>query len=123
VRASLIIVIGIKLLKEYDVIVTDNWVKAIISFGHISCSQISLSVFLTICCSMTSDLYIYILILMTSVDCIMQFVFRYITSHSIVSFTEVKQVDLGCYITWMGDRQERRSAVNLCPFVGVDLNL
>jgi len=25
--------------------------------------------------------------------------------------------------TWMGDRQGRPSAVNLCPFVGVDLNL
>jgi len=25
--------------------------------------------------------------------------------------------------TWMGDHQGRLSAVNLCPFVGVDLNL
>jgi len=25
--------------------------------------------------------------------------------------------------TWMGDRQGRLSAVNLCPFVTVDLNL
>jgi len=25
--------------------------------------------------------------------------------------------------TWMGDRQGRPSAINLCPFVGVDLNL
>jgi len=27
------------------------------------------------------------------------------------------------YNTCMGDRQGRLSAVNLCPFVGVDLNL
>jgi len=25
--------------------------------------------------------------------------------------------------TWMGDHQGRLSVVNLCPFVGVDLNL
>jgi len=25
--------------------------------------------------------------------------------------------------TWMGERQGRLSAVNLCPFVGVDLNM
>jgi len=34
-------------------------------------------------------------------------------------------VDLGLYVygTRMGDCQRRPSAVNLCPFVGVDLNL
>jgi len=39
------------------------------------------------------------------------------------TFTEVKQRRPQLVYVWMGDRQGRLSAVNLCPFVGVDLNL
>jgi len=42
---------------------------------------------------------------------------------SVARSLKLTNVDLGYYLvtTWMG--QGRPSAVNLCPFVGVDLNL
>jgi len=39
------------------------------------------------------------------------------------SVTEVEEVTSTPVSTWMSDHQGRLSAVNLCPFVGVDLNL
>jgi len=33
------------------------------------------------------------------------------------------EVTLSPVSTWMGDRHGRLNAVNLCPFIGVDLNL
>jgi len=36
---------------------------------------------------------------------------------------KLRHVDLGSVSTWMGDHQGRLDAVNLGPFVGVDLNL
>jgi len=39
---------------------------------------------------------------------------------SVACSLKLSNVDLG---TWMGDRQGRPSVVNLCPFIGVDLDL
>jgi len=41
---------------------------------------------------------------------------------SVARSLKLSNVDLD-YSTWMGDRQGRPSVVNLCPFVGVDLNM